>query len=161
MCARAFGLASSMIGLACGPQASLDFSGSYAVTEANGTWSIDHPEAPSFIVSYFVDDVVIDEDGTGIFSLELPLPPCRIVGRIEHDRIRLSADDCVVEVEASGAEEYVVEYTDGHGSGRWEDEGLVLRMETARRYDRILSGFPEWWDDPGRCSSSYTLEPLE
>lgn len=157
---RAFALASLMIGLACGPQASFDLSGVYSVTGADAACQIDHPEAPAFVSSLRADDIVLDEDGTGVFPLELPIPPCPMVGRIERDRILVSADDCIVELETSSAEEYAAEYTDGHGSGRWEDEGLVLRIETARRYDRVLSGLPEW-DDPGRCWSSYTLEPVE
>jgi hypothetical protein len=162
MITRAFPLASLMIGLACGPQASLDFSGVYSTTSAYESCRIEHPLASSASATYIGgDDVLIDADGTGIFPLELPRPPCGIVGRIEHDRILLSIDDCVVEHESIGAEEYAIEYSDGHGIGRWEDEGLELRIEMARRYTSVPSGFVDWWDDPGRCLWTYTLEPLE
>jgi hypothetical protein len=150
-----------MLGLACGPQTSLDFSGVYTVTKAREGCRIEHPEAPSFGATFWADDVLIDEEGTGIFPLELPQPPCGIVGRIEHDRILLSVDDCVVEYETVGAEKSAREYSDGHGIGRWEDESLELRIEMAHRYASIPSGFPDYWDDPGRCSWTYTLEPLE
>jgi hypothetical protein len=155
-------LASLAIELACGPETSLDFSGVYSVTRASGSWSIDHPDAPGFSIIYLGwDDLVIDEDGTGTFPLELPLPPCPLVGNIEGDQIRLTADDCVTGLEAGELEDHAVEYTEILGSGRWEDEGLMLRMEMGRRHLSIPNDLPDWWDDPGSCSARYDLEPVD
>jgi hypothetical protein len=158
---RVIVLASLVMGLACGPETSPDFSGVYAVTKANGTCVIDHPEAPAFFVSYGAEDLVLEDDGTGTFPLALPLPPCPVVGSFESDEIRLTADDCVIGLETAETEDYAVEYTDGRGRGRWEDGVLVLRLEMGRRYLSIPYDLPDWWDDPGSCSASYELEPLD
>lgn len=154
------GLATSF---ACGPETKPGFSGDYEVTAATTSCRHDHPDAPSFLASIAVDDLHIEEDEAGQFPLELPMPPCPLVGTIEADEIRLVGDDCVVEIEATQwADAHAIEYTAPWGTGRWEGHRLMIHTEVERRYLAIPNDLlPDWWDGPGSCSASYTLEPLQ
>jgi hypothetical protein len=155
-------MASLTASLACRPGLDLGFAGDYTAESAHASCSIDHPDALSVITFFLGVDLSIDEDDDGTFSVALPMPPCPIKGTIEGEELRLIGNDCVTELVATASvDEHAIAYTESQGVARWEDDGLMLRMESGRRYLSIPNGLPDWWDDPASCSARYTLQPVE
>lgn len=148
--------------LSCGPERAAEFVGDYDDTIGNWSCSVDDPEASSFSIHGYYGLRSIEESDDGTLVLDLPMPPCPLTGSVDGQRLQLTAEDCVIDVEATHlVEAHSVAYEDGFGIGEWHDGVLEITMETRRRYTSIPNGLPDWWDDPGSCSALFVLQPLE
>ena len=147
--------------LACGPEPAVEFVGDYEDVVGDWSCTIEHPEAPTFSVGGFYGERSIEEFDDDTLVVDLPMPPCPLAGRVDGAKLRLTAEDCVVDIAATElVEAHSVEYEDGSGIGEWVDGVLEIRTETRRRYLSIPNDLPEWWDDPGHCMGSYVLTPI-
>jgi hypothetical protein len=144
---------------ACGSEAR-HFIGDYDVTDASSLCLQDGRAAPGATARYGVGARSIDENSDGTVSLDLPMPPCPIRGVRRGSELSLTAESCVIEIEASSTfEAHTVEYYDGTGVALWEDEDVSVTTETRRRYTASSEDFPEWFETPWSCTARYTLQP--